>query len=106
MAAFKEIFRRGRKPEKLQTDAGTEFKNRAFQTFLKEENVHFFVTYNETKAQVAERFNRTLRQLMWTMFTTTSSYQYLDKLGWFGQQKLQSEYTPKHQNETGRCQRV
>lgn len=106
VAAFKEIFRRGRKPEKLQTDAGTEFKNRAFQTFLKEENVHFFVTYNETKAQVAERFNRTLRQLMWTMFTTTSSYQYLDKLGWFGQQKLQSEYTPKHQNETGRCQRV
>ena len=41
VAAFKEIFRQGRKPEKLQRDAGTEFKNRAFQTFLKEENVHF-----------------------------------------------------------------
>lgn len=80
VAAFKEIFRQGRKPEKLQTDAGTEFKNRAFQTFLKEENVHFFVTYNETKAQVVERFNRTLKQLMWRMFTTTSSYHYLDKL--------------------------
>ena len=50
VAAFKEIFRQGRKPEKLQTDAGTEFKNRTFQTFVKEENVHFFVTYNETKA--------------------------------------------------------
>ncbi|CAH3149445.1 unnamed protein product, partial [Porites evermanni] len=48
--------------------------------FLKEENVHFFVTYNETKAQVVERFNRTLKQLMWRMFTTTSSYHYLDKL--------------------------
>ena len=80
VAAFKEIFRQGRKPEKLQTDAGTEFKNRAFQTFLKEENVHSFVTYNETKAQVVERFNRTLKQLMWRMFTTTSSYHYLDKL--------------------------
>ena len=80
VAAFKEIFRQGRKPEKLQTDAGTEFKNRAFQTFLKEENVHFFVTYNETKAQVVERFNRTLKQLMWRVFTTTSSYHYLDKL--------------------------
>ena len=80
VAAFKEIFRQGRKPERLQTDAGTEFKNRAFQTFLKEENVHFFVTYNETRAQVVERFNRTLKQLMWRMFTTTSSYNYLDKL--------------------------
>ena len=42
--------------------------------------MHFFVTYNETKAQVVERFNRTLKQLMWRMFTTTSSYHYLDKL--------------------------
>ena len=80
VAAFKEIFRQGRKPEMLHTDAGTEFKNRAFQTFLKEENVHFFVTYNETKAQVVERVNRTHKQLMWRMFTTTSSYHYLDKL--------------------------
>ena len=80
VAAFRNIFEQGRKPLKLQTDAGTEFKNKVFQTFLKNENVHHFVTYNETKAQVVERFNRTLKQLMWRMFTTTSSYHYLDKL--------------------------
>ena len=50
------------------------------QIFLKNENVYHFVTYNKTKAQVVERFNRTLKQLMWRMFTTTSSYHYLDKL--------------------------
>ena len=80
VVAFGSIFQEGRKPEKLQTDAGTEFKNKTFQTFLKKENVHHFVTYNETKAQVVERFNRTLKQLMWRMFTTSSSYHYLDQL--------------------------
>ena len=78
VVAFESIFQKGRKPEKLQTDAGTEFKNKTFQTFLKKEND--FVTYNETKAQVVERFNRTLKQLMWRMFTTSSSYHYLDQL--------------------------
>ena len=63
--AFAKIFQQGRKPDKLQTDAGTEFKNKTFQTFLKQHHVHHFVTYNETKAQVVERFNRTLKQIMW-----------------------------------------
>ncbi|XP_068690215.1 uncharacterized protein [Montipora foliosa] len=80
VVAFESIFQEGRKAEKLQTDAGAEFKNKTFQTFLKKENVHHFVTYNETKAQVVERFNRTLKQLMWRMFTTSSSYHYLDQL--------------------------
>ena len=78
--AFAKIFQQGRKPDKLQTDAGTEFKNKTFQTFLKQHHVHHFVTYNETKAQVVERFNRTLKQIMWRMFTSSSSYHYLDRL--------------------------
>ena len=58
----------------------TEFKNKTFQTFLKQHHIHHFVTYNETKAQVIERFNRTLKQMMWRLFTTGSSYHYLDKI--------------------------
>ena len=80
VAAFTKIFKQGRKPEVLQSDAGTEFKNKTFKTFLKKHGVRHFVTYNETKAQIVERFNRTLKQLMWRMFTTSSSYHYLDKL--------------------------
>ena len=78
--AFTKIFQQGRKPDKLQTDAGTEFKNKTFQTFLKQHHLHHFVTYKETKAQVVERFNRTLKQMMWRLFTTGSSYHYLDKI--------------------------
>lgn len=36
--------------------------------------------YYETNAHVVERFNRTLKQLMWRMFTTSSLYHYLDQL--------------------------
>ena len=78
--AFTNIFKQGRKPERLQTDAGTEFMNHSFQTFLKSHDVRHFVTYNETKAQVVERFNRTLKHLLWRLFTTSSSYHYLDTL--------------------------
>ena len=46
VAAFTNIFKRGRKPERLQTDAGTEFMNHSFQTFLKNDDVRHFVTYN------------------------------------------------------------
>ena len=77
---FTTILKQGRKPDKLHTDAGTEFKNKTFQTFLKQHDVHHFVTYNETKAQIVERFNRTLKQMMWRLFTTRSMYHYLDKL--------------------------
>lgn len=63
----------------LETEAMSEFKNKTFQTFVKNENVYHFMTYNETKAQVVEFFNRTLKQLMWWMFTTKSSYRDVDK---------------------------
>ena len=78
--AFKKIFKDKRKPEKLQTDKGTEFTNKLFQKFLKDNNIHFFVTYNETKAQIAERFNRTLKTKMWRYFSFANTYRYIDIL--------------------------
>ena len=58
---FQSILDLGRSPEKLQTDKGTEFLNRNFQSFLKEKNIHFFTTNSKLKASVVERFNRTLK---------------------------------------------
>ena len=55
-------------------------KVKTFQTFLKKDNVHNFVTYNESKVQVVERFNRTLKEMMWRVFTTSTSYHYLDQM--------------------------
>ena len=64
------IFKKdGRVPERLQTDAGKEFLNKEFRQFLTSKNVRHFVTYDETKAQIVERFNRTLKNRMWCYFT-------------------------------------
>ena len=80
ITAFQEIFSSGRKPYKLQTDAGTEFVNKEVQKYLKSEFIDFFVTKSETKASVVERFNRTLKERMWRYFTKNNSYRYLDIL--------------------------
>ncbi|GFU67824.1 uncharacterized protein TNCV_1696341, partial [Trichonephila clavipes] len=74
--AFKTIFSM-RKPKFLQTDAGTEFTTKTFQKFLKQEDVRFFTTYNNTKASVIERFNRTLKTKMWKYFTHNHTYEYM-----------------------------
>ena len=78
--ALEKIFSSGRKPLQLQTDSGTEFKNKVVQDYLKQENVHFYVPHSEQHAQVAERFIRTLKQLIWRYFTYSNKYKYLDVL--------------------------
>ena len=77
--AFQKI--KDRRPLRLQTDKGTEFLNRKFQTYLKKKKIHFFVTHNaETKASVVERFQRTLKQRMWRYFTYQKTERYIDVL--------------------------
>ena len=81
VAAFEVILKDGRKPLRLQTDKGTEFLNRKFQTWLKQNDIRFFTTHNvETKASVVERFNRTLKSKMWRYFTRHNTRHYLPSL--------------------------
>ena len=77
---FQSILDLGRSPEMLQTDKGTEFLNRNFQSFLKERNIHFFTTNSELKASVVEHFNRTLKTRMWKYFTAKNTLVYINIL--------------------------
>ena len=78
--AFKTILK-DRKPKALQTDKGSEFKNKEFQKFLKAQHIHFFTTENpETKASIVERFQRTLKTRMWKYFTHAKTRRYIDVL--------------------------
>ena len=77
---FQSILDTGRSPEKLQTNKGTEFLNRNFQSFLKGKNIHVFTTNSELKASVAERFNRTLKTRVWKYFTAKNTRVYIDIL--------------------------
>lgn len=80
--AFESILKKSNRiPKSLQTDKGSEFKNKYFQKFLKEKNIHFFTTENpETKASIVERFQRTLKAKMWKYFTHKKTRKYIDKL--------------------------
>ena len=97
--AFQVIFKSGRQPIRLQTDKGTEFTNRVFQKFLKENDVHFFTTYNEeTKASIVERFNKTLKTKMWKYFTHRETIIYIDVLS----EMVESYGAPKYRHTTCR----
>src|ERR1700678_234147 len=78
--ALQKILQSGRKPIKIQSDRGLEFLNNSFQSELKKEKIGFYTTFNETKAAVVERFNRTLKSRMWRYFTRVGSHRYVDKI--------------------------
>ena len=57
LEAFDSILSKGRKPEKLRTEKGTEFLNESFQQYLKKKNIQFYTANNEPKASVVVRVN-------------------------------------------------
>lgn len=78
--AFKIVFQ-DTCPLKLQTDKGTEFKNRQFQAYLKEKGVKFFTTENDDiKACMVERLNQSLKGRMYKYFTQYNTKRYVDVL--------------------------
>ena len=78
--AFQTILSSGRKPLKLQTDQGTEFLNRLFQKFLRDNNIDFFTVNSGLKASVVERFNRSFKGKMYKYFTAKNTLTYIDVL--------------------------
>ena len=79
--AFEEVLPKIGRFQKLQTDLGSEFFNRPFQTWLKRQNIEHFHTHNfDTKATVVERLIRTLKEKLWRFFSHTNSRRYVDVL--------------------------
>ena len=65
--AFESVLKEGRKPLRLQTDKGSEFCNKSFQEYLKQQKINHFNTQSDTKASVVEKFNKTLKQSIATL---------------------------------------
>ena len=64
--AFKRIMNEsGRKPKKVWVDKGTELYNQ----YVKALPFEIYSTLNDGKAVVVERFNRTLKQMLFKKFT-------------------------------------
>ena len=78
--AFKKIVSKGRKPNKIWVDQGSEFYNQSFKDFLKINNIEMYSTYNERTSVVAERFIRSLKNKILKHMTTISKNFYIDVL--------------------------
>ena len=76
--AFEKIFNINGGPLAIQSDKGVEFLNKKTQNLFKSKNIKSFVTENETKAQIVERFNRTLKNRMYKYFTANNTRRWID----------------------------
>ena len=77
--AFRKLFLRG-PPSGLWTDTGTEFYNQQLKSVLAANNVTLFSTDNEEKWSIVERWNRTMKNIMWKYFTANNTQKYIDVL--------------------------
>ena len=78
--AFDDIFKSKRKPQMLWTDKGSEFISKHFKDFLKRKGIKLYHTENEEKSSVVERWNKTMKNRMWKMFTVNNNTVYWDKI--------------------------
>ena len=64
----------------LWTDKGSEFISEHFKEFLKRAEIKLYHTENEEKSRVVERWNKTMKNRMWKMFTVNNNTVYWDKI--------------------------
>ncbi len=81
VAAFKQVLGRSkRKPFRVFTDCGNEFRG-AFDQFLDDNEIQHLTSKNvETKASVVERLNRTIRTRLGKYFTHNKTRKYVNIL--------------------------
>jgi len=97
LEAFKKITKEsGRSPKHLWVDRGLEFYNKDIDGWLQENNITRYSTFGEHKSVVIERFNRTLKEMMWKRFTAENTRNWIDML-----EDLLKKYNNKFHNTIG-----
>jgi len=81
LEAFQKIVKEsGRIPKHIWVDKGLEFYNKDVTNWLEENNITRYSTYSEHKSVVVERFNRTLKEMMWKRFTAENTRNWIEIL--------------------------
>ena len=78
--AFESIFKEGRKPKTVRTDAGAEFTGRRAQLYFESQNIHHFIARNTPKANYAERLIKTLKSKVYRYIVKYQTLKYIDHL--------------------------
>lgn len=83
MNCFKDILSRcGEKPERLNSDRGSELICKKFRDYLKEQKIHHYLSYSVRKCPIIERFNLTIQNLLYKIITYNRSlkwYTFIDQ---------------------------
>ena len=95
--ALERIIAKGRKPAIIYSDGGSEFKG-VFEKYCQENKIIIIINQNapHIKAAIVERFNRTIKQKMWRVFTYLGKKQYSNIL-----QKLVQSYNNSFHRSIG-----
>ncbi|XP_008544574.3 putative uncharacterized transposon-derived protein F54H12.3 [Microplitis demolitor] len=78
--AMKSILQLRRIPKTLHADQEKEFYNKEFKDLMKQYGINLYSTFNNLKASICERFNRTFKNKMWREFTARGNYKWIDML--------------------------
>ena len=93
MNSFKDILEKcGKKPERLNTDRGSEMICKQFKEFLERNNIHHYLSYSLRKCPVVERFNLTIQSLLYKIMAQKRSLKWVD----FIDQAIKIYLTRKH----------
>ena len=107
--ALEKAFKVMKPPRKLQTDVGKEFYNSHVKRVLNRYRVHHFSTDQPLKAQIVERFNRTLRETIKQSMAYRKSLDYISVLSDFlygYNARPHTAFLPFAPREGGRQQRA
>ena len=77
LEALDSILSKGRKPEKLRTEKGTEFLNKSFHNYGKKKSIHFYTASNEPNASVVEQVNQALKSKLFYYFRSVNCLCYI-----------------------------
>ncbi len=81
LQGFTQVLEHARaKPVFIQSDLGTEFINKRFETFLNENKIKLFSVHSDKKACIVERWNRTIMQRLSKWFEYSKKHNWIDHI--------------------------
>jgi len=72
--------RKARKPERIRSDAGSEYISKTVKEFLKKHGVKYYVTHNETKSNFAERGIQSIKSKLVRHMRAKLTKKWIDQL--------------------------
>jgi hypothetical protein len=78
--AFKRIYARRKRPQKLHTDRGTEFCSKQAMEYFESNNIIRYSNNSSFKAAIVERSNRTLLNIMFKYLSQNKTNRYVEFL--------------------------